>query len=77
MLETAQELLEYEAEEDEKITAKLMKNELTARVKRSKDKIALPLFPGDKYAVAAGTVEREREETLQELNDFLSKLNYI
>jgi type I restriction enzyme M protein len=31
----------------------------------------------DKYAVAAGKVEREREETLQELNDFLSKLNYI
>lgn len=31
----------------------------------------------DKYAVAAGTVEREREETLQELNDFLTKLNYI
>ncbi|MCC5629124.1 N-6 DNA methylase [Nostoc sphaeroides CHAB 2801] len=47
LLETAQELLEYEAEEDEKITAKLMKDELTARVKRSKEKIALPLFSGE------------------------------
>ncbi|MEA5623510.1 N-6 DNA methylase [Nostoc sp. UHCC 0251] len=47
LLETAQELLEYEAEEDEKITAKLMKDELTARVKKSKEKIALPLFSGE------------------------------
>lgn len=31
----------------------------------------------DKYAVAAMMVEREREEMLQELNDFLSNLNYI
>ena len=31
----------------------------------------------DKYAVAATMVEREREETLQELNDFLRKLNLL
>lgn len=47
LVETAQELLEYEAEEDEKITAKLMKDELTARVKKIKEKIALPLLTGD------------------------------
>lgn len=45
-METAQELLEYEAEEDEKINAKLMKDELTARVKKIKEKIALPLLTG-------------------------------
>jgi len=65
LLEMAQELLEYEAEEDEKITAKLMKDELTARVKRSKEKIALPLFPGENAKELKAEV-KEYEQVLKQ-----------
>jgi type I restriction enzyme M protein len=73
VVEAAQEVLEYEADEDEKITAALMKKELTAIIKDLKDKLELPLFTGESHAETKAELKRH-EDTLTAIATVEKKL---
>lgn len=60
MVEAAQEVLEYEPEEDEKITAALMKKELTTAIKDLKEKLALPLLAEESGAEVQADLSRHQ-----------------
>ncbi len=71
-MEAAQALLEYEAEEDESITAALMRKELTAAIKDLKNGKATEL---PRLQEALDTL-KETEDTLRELKKKLDQRQY-